>query len=260
LPTFLILAAVSPAEGGTISIQATPSIQIAERDARGIVSLKNSGNEVAMRVAPQLILGSVSWIGDPVTIYPNQIREWQVELTSPDERYLSVHPLIVKVSYADANGFSFSNLQIFGQKREEDLRLETGIRRLSGEGKFHISGYLTNQAEAAKDITVRLLVPNEFDVSPPLFASNLERSLNVYFTVQGRNVIEGSAYVAYLLASWVEEGGFGHVWQPVVIRIEPERYGTSWMYAGVIGALVGLVYLVFSSVFRKPGVQARDNL
>lgn len=245
---FISLAALPlSAQAGTISLQAAPQLEISGGRAVGVLTLKNSGNQVAMRVFPRILIGTVSWVGEAAMIYPNQSKVWQVALNAQEK--LSDHPLITTVSYTDANGFEFSNIQIFGQQRDDEVKLDI-LSNSRNSREFHISGYLTNLSEDSKEVVVKLLSPGEFEVVTPLSTVTLDGSAAVEFSLRGVGVIEGSQYVAYLLASWVEQGTTKYIWQPAILRIEPVKYGMSWMYAGVTGAVFILLFLIFRQNWR----------
>ena len=146
------------------------------------------------------------------------------------------YPLLLRILYADANMYPFSAPATSFFTHGHDAAPELiGVIENSRVGKSgHLTLKLKNPSELAKEIHLRLFLPQELSVENPTSTIELSphQETSIRFPVRNFSALEGSTYAVFAVLEYDQEGLHYSTLAPGTIAIGSSNgFGNEiWLY------------------------------
>lgn len=198
------------ADAGHITIQVDTRTQVAADLVLCSITMVNRGDEAAADVQAHVELAGRQVVSPLLPQLPAAAtKSWTARLDGSGLGQ-GRHPILIKIHYADANGYPFTALAHAVCVRGSDLEpgLEAGADELAlgTKGKARLT--LVNPMEAAYSVRVTLALPRELSTTTAsreleIGAQGRER---VHFDIENVSALAGSAYQALAFVSYRDKG------------------------------------------------------
>jgi hypothetical protein len=234
----LLLTANDQASAGELRLTGTPVLETYNTQEgvriRGLIELKNEGNEPAIEVQPELELGLWNWRGEPKgRLLPQETAVWEFDEPLPEYQFkcspeepcsklklpnIGLFHVLVTRHYQDENYFQFSSPGValvgigeydkakLSRRASRRFSIESQVREQKQEFRAEIS--LTNlgaeplEALLTYHTSEELLLPEKSKV----ISLPGHETARVAFSLHNRSALPGSAYAVFILLEWNEEG------------------------------------------------------
>ena len=254
------LALAGPAQAGTITITTTVKAIVTGDHLRVEITLVNQGDEAARNLSLEMEAAGVKLEAPgPESLPPNQPYQTSLELdlklTTP-----GTYPVVILVRFHDLNGYPFSSLAqgLFAwQAPTYGQVMAKGLPSLiSGEGT--ISFELANADQAAHQVAVRVVAPQELSLDNPSHTLTLAGRAKATLGVTARNfsALQGATYPVLVVMEY-ETGGKHYsavAVAPVAVGAPPSMVQrlAPYLYAAAGLMVAALVWLQLRRR-RSPG-------
>jgi len=247
------------ARAGTISI--SPSVSFNGETA--VVSVSNGGDESARQV--QVDVGFAGWERRGKfrpELPPGESLQEKFSLEGVCPPLPGAYPLRVLVTYADANGYSFSALLIspviLGKARRSALHLHVKPLELREQGAVECR--VANLGGTAMEAVCRLETSPELRVVDPVRRLRLDpgRDRLIKFEVKNLAAVAPSSYPVYLVAEY-DEDGLHHtaLGRNMVTVLPGGRRSRAWFWGGAVLVTLAAAAAIYLGLRRRDSASSR---
>lgn len=272
---FLLFLISSFANAGTISIVGNPNLEFESGETSveiiGEFDLSNFGNESAVEVFPEIVIGSWRWAGGPEQLVPQGKKKWKISDTVTYDQLgcnltickslnlprRGLYPIFVWRHYKDLNGYPFTALTVeravLGQvpKSKQTLLYASGIQgkmSVFGTGeKFEAKVVIRNPGSVMRRGMVSLHTTKEIQIIDEGFPFEIKAGGESEFLFEGKNFsgLLGSVYAIFGVVEWEEEGLRNTQTLSAQWTIREAETTNLWIFVILSMAVLGLVAVLY---------------
>lgn len=204
----LLVAVVARPAAATITIELNAEGRL-ENGVAFTLSAKNTGNEAAHDVEPEVAYEGKTTRGDALaTLEPNTSHEWKFALAAPPGT--GTYPVVVRLRYADANGYPLSALLVHLQRTAGARSGPARPTLTSGPVSRFGNAKLVIENPGPQPIAGRLtlVLPTEFQTDPENQPAQVPAQGRNEMTLvfQNAGALPGSAYPIYATFEYDQDG------------------------------------------------------
>ncbi len=235
---------------GFLRIDGQPELEVSlDNDVvkvSGNIELTNFGDEDAIDVFSEIVIGNARHIGKPSRLVANGGKNtWDIQLTFNLKDVLDLPkfgrwPVLLTRYYSDTNGYQFSAVDIsdvlINKPGEEVnfLRINPFVMKMQLDGrgkKFKATVEIENLTDRDYEGTLRLLASKEFLIPDAKKVSvKSKQSAEAQFQIQNIGAIDGSKYPIFAFIEYEAAPGyrsFQHVHS--MHEIKKEDFNRVWI-------------------------------
>ena len=284
----LVATALRPdaAHAGTITLSWTPEVTVSNGaeggkvTVSGLIKIRNSGDEAAEGLFPQLSIGGWNWAGDQRTIGAGAELSWVVDATLAQTELgcekdsacaglqlpvKGIFPGFLLIFYQDINGYKFSSADIIqlqvGELNNEQraalgLREITPIISVDGNGqRFTAEVRIKNDSRSPKKVALSAFTARELGIEtkPSVVTIEPQQVKSADIEVANFSGLPGNSYFVHVVLEWEEQGARGYVSAHQVVALKvPDNKRTIFFIMGAIALIsVSLIVFVLYLLVRK---------